>query len=75
MKVGEKIAQRMQELNLNQVALAKRVGLTQQVISQYVRNKSKPGYNAIIGLSISLEVGPEWFFEDIEKRAATDETT
>ena len=73
MQLGEKIAERMKALNLNQVALAKRSGLTQQVISQYVRGRSKPGYNAIMALSVGMEVTPQWFFDDIEKRGAGDE--
>ena len=75
MKLGEKIARRMKALNLTQVKLAKRSGVTQQAISQYVRCQSKPSYNAIIGLSIGLEVSEQWLFEGVEKGVATDETT
>ena len=71
MQLGEKIAQRMKALNLNQVKLAKRSGLTQQVISQYVRGRSKPGYNATIGLAVGLEVSPQWFFEDVARAEKT----
>ena len=63
MEVGERIAKRMKELGLNQVTLGQKSGLTQQIISQYVRGRSKPGYNAIAALSRGLEVNPGWFFE------------
>ena len=66
MKLGEKIAQRMKALNLNQVNLAKRSGLSQQAISQYVLDRAKPGYDGIVALSVGLEVKPQWLFEDVE---------
>ena len=63
MEVGERIEHRMRALGLNQVTLAQRSGLTQQVISQYVRKRSKPGYDALIALAKGLDVPPGWFFE------------
>ena len=63
MKLGTRIASRMKELGLTQVELARKSGLTQQVISQYIRSKSLPGYKAIVALLMALEVTPEWFFD------------
>ena len=63
MELGQRIYNRMRNLGLTQVELAKKTGLTQQVISQYIRDRSRPGYNAIIGLMKGLEVESEWFFE------------
>jgi transcriptional regulator with XRE-family HTH domain len=66
MKLGTRIANRMKELGLTQVELARKSGLTQQVISQYIRSKSLPGYKAISALLMTLEVTPEWFFDTDE---------
>ena len=71
MPLGERIYIRMKNLSLTQVELAKKTGLTQQVVSQYIRNRSRPGYNAIISLMKGLEVKSEWFFEGAEKPVLT----
>lgn len=63
MRLGTRIADRMKELGLTQVGLARKSELTQQVISQYIRGKSLPGYKAIAALMAALEVTPEWFFD------------
>jgi MarR-like DNA-binding transcriptional regulator SgrR of sgrS sRNA len=54
----------MKELGLTQAQLADRSGLSQQIISNYINNKFKPGYDAILALSEALEVKPEWFFDE-----------
>lgn len=66
MELGKRIDHRLKELELTQVELARKSGLTQQVISQYIRGKSKPGYDAIVGLLKALEVNSAWFFEESE---------
>ena len=63
MTIGKRIALRIKDLNLTQTKLAQRSGLTQQAISNTVNGKSKPSYNAIVALSLALEVPPSWFFE------------
>ena len=62
MELGQRIYNRMRNLGLTQVELAKKTGLTQQVISQYIRDRSRPGYKAILGLMRGLEVekGKGW---------------
>jgi ABC-type transport system substrate-binding protein/transcriptional regulator with XRE-family HTH domain len=70
MELGQRIAHRMRELGLTQVELARKSGLTQQVISQYIRGRSKPGYNAIAALIRALEVNSTWFFEETETEDA-----
>ena len=62
MDLGTRIAYRLRELGLTQVELARKSGLTQQVISQYIRGKSKPGFDAVTALIDGLEVEPDWFF-------------
>jgi transcriptional regulator with XRE-family HTH domain len=66
MELGKRIDHRLKALRLTQVELAQKSGLTQQVISQYIRGKSKPGYDAIVGLLKALEVNSAWFFEESE---------
>ena len=63
MQLGQRIARRMKELGLTQMQLAKRSGIRQQTISQYIRGKFKPGFDAIFALSKALWVDPGWFFQ------------
>jgi peptide/nickel transport system substrate-binding protein len=53
----------MKELGLTQAQLADKSGLSQQIISNYINNKFKPGYDAILALSNALDVNPSWFFD------------
>jgi peptide/nickel transport system substrate-binding protein len=71
MELGQRIAGRMKELGLKQWQLAEKSGLTQQTVSQYVRGRFKPGYDAIIGLSEALEVSPMWFFGETEMQVTS----
>jgi len=64
MKLGYRIYVQMKELGLTQAQLADRSGLSQQIISNYINNKFKPGFDAILALSSALEIKPEWFFDD-----------
>ena len=45
------VANRLKELKLTQMLVAEKTGLTQQAISRYIRDKSKPSYEAIVMLS------------------------
>jgi peptide/nickel transport system substrate-binding protein len=53
----------MKELGLTQAQLADQSGLSQQIISNYINNKFKPGYDAMLALSNALNVNPSWFFD------------
>jgi peptide/nickel transport system substrate-binding protein len=64
MKLGYRIYAQMKELRLTQAQLAEKSGLSQQIISNYINNKFKPGYDAILALSKALEVNPAWFFDE-----------
>jgi peptide/nickel transport system substrate-binding protein len=66
MELGKRIADRMKRLGLTQVQLAKRTGLTQQAISQYIRGQVKPGYDNLVSLAQGLAVKPGWFFSEDE---------
>ena len=63
MKLGYRLYMRMKELGLTQAQLAAKTGLSQQIISNYINNKFKPGYDAILALSKALDVNPAWFFD------------
>jgi ABC-type transport system substrate-binding protein len=63
MKLGYRIYTQMKALGLTQAELAEKSGLSQQIISNYINDKFKPGYDAILGLSGALEVDPAWFFD------------
>ena len=67
----------MKELGLTQAQLAEKTGLSQQIMSNYINNKFKPGYDAILALSKALEVEPNWFFDGYgkEKDAIASSTT
>lgn len=67
MTLGQRIYNRMKNLNLTQAELSKKSDITQQVISCYIHNSSKPGYNSIIGLMKGLETKAEWFFEQTDE--------
>jgi len=67
MKLGYLLYIRMKELGLNQHQLAEKTGLSQQVISNYINNKFKPGYEAIWALAKILKVEPNWFFDDFRE--------
>ena len=62
--LGYRIYVRMKELRLTQAQLAEKAGLSQQIISNYINNKFKPGYEAILTLSKALEISPLWFFDE-----------
>jgi len=57
----------MKELGLKQRQLAEKTGLSQQIISNYINNKFKPGYDAILALAKALDVEPNWFFDEFRK--------
>jgi len=64
LKLGYRIYVRIKELGLTQARIAQRSGLSQQIISNYINNKFKPGYDAILALARALEVHPVWFFDE-----------
>ena len=64
MKLGYRIYMLMKNRGLTQIQLAERSGLSKQIISHYINNRSKPGYDAVLALSKALEVSPLWFFDE-----------
>ena len=49
----------MVELNLNQTRLADLIGIKQSQVSEWLKGKSKPGYDNIKLICIRLNVAPE----------------
>lgn len=64
MQLGKRIDRLMKEKGMNQVKLAQKSGITQQAISNYILNKSKPSYDAILALAKALGMEPNWFFQE-----------
>ena len=71
MQLGKRLAIRLKELGLTQRQVADKSGLTQPAISKYIRNQTKPSYQAIAKLSRILEVHPGWFFPEHETEGAS----
>lgn len=45
--------------NLNQVKLAKMVGVRQGQVSEWLNGKSKPGYDSLKALALALDVSAD----------------
>lgn len=60
----------MIDYNLNQSQLADKIGLKQSQVSEWLREKSKPGYDSIKTICLALDVSAagllgldeKWFF-------------
>ena len=46
----------MVDLNLNQTALAKAIGVKQSQISEWLKGKSKPGYDSLRAICKALDI-------------------
>ena len=49
----------MIDKNLNQVKLAKLVGVRQGQVSEWLNGKSKPGYDSLKALALALDVSAD----------------
>lgn len=54
--LGQRIARLRKERGYTQVKLAKKIGITQVLISDYERNRIRPHYEMIIRLALALKV-------------------
>ena len=54
--LGKRIARLRKERGYTQVELAKKIGITQALISSYERNRLRPNYEMIIRFALALEV-------------------
>ena len=49
----------MIEFDLNQSELAKKIGLKQSQVSEWLNGKSKPGYDSIKAICIALDISAD----------------
>lgn len=60
MSISKRILELRNNLNLNQVSLAKKAGLTAPSISQYESGTRNPSYEALVKLSAALNVSVDY---------------
>lgn len=51
----------LQENNLTQVAFAKRVGIKQSQVSEWLKGKAKPSYDLLKSIAIAFNVSADYF--------------
>ena len=51
----------LDENNLTQVAFAKKIGVKQSQVSEWLKGKAKPGYDILKGMSIAFNVSADYF--------------
>ena len=49
----------LEENNLTQVAFAKKIGVKQSQVSEWLKGKSKPGYDSIKAICLALDVSAD----------------
>lgn len=49
----------MIDFNLNQSELANKIGLKQSQVSEWLKGKSKPGYDSIKAICLSLDISAD----------------
>ena len=49
----------MFEFNLNQSALANKIGVKQSQVSEWLKGKSKPGYDSIKAICLALDISAD----------------
>ena len=51
----------LEENNLTQVAFAKKIGVKQSQVSEWLKGKAKPGYDILKSMSKSFDVSADYF--------------
>lgn len=64
MDISEKIRQRMTELDIKAIDIARQIGATRGSVSQWLSGISKPGGKYIIPLAECLKVEPAWLIDE-----------
>ena len=49
------------ERNLTQVAFAKKIGVKQSQVSEWLKGKAKPGYDALKSMAVAFDVPADYF--------------
>ena len=69
---GNRIKQRLEELNMTQSELSRKVNINKATISQYVSEKYLPTQERVEVLASALDVDPAWLMGfDVSKRSKT----
>ena len=56
----------LEENNLTQVEFAKRVGVKQSQVSEWLKGKAKPGYDILKSMAIAFNVSADYFLGIID---------
>lgn len=59
-QIHDKLAEAIRESGLTQTALAKRLGVSQQIIGQYLSGRSMPALDTFANLCAVLDVDPAY---------------
>ena len=51
----------LEENNLTQVAFAKKIGVKQSQVSEWLHGKAKPGYDILKTMSLAFNVSADYF--------------
>ena len=49
----------MIDYNLNQTQLAEKIGVKQSQVSEWLKGKSKPGYDSLKAICVALEISAD----------------
>ena len=60
MKFSTILKDLMSELNLNQTQFAKKIGVKQAQVSEWLKEKAKPGYDTLKMMAICLNVSADY---------------
>jgi transcriptional regulator with XRE-family HTH domain len=69
--IGNRIAERLKELNMSQKELSETSGLPQSAISRYIKGSIIPKVGAIIKIAKALQVDPDFFMSEEKKNIKT----
>jgi transcriptional regulator with XRE-family HTH domain len=72
--VGRRLRLRRNLLGLSQDELARRIGLTSQLIQKYEAGETRISASRLYGIAMQLAVPITWFFDELEskKRSSTE---
>ena len=60
-KFSEILKEFLEEHNLTQVAFAKKIGVKQSQVSEWLHGKAKPGYDMLKMMALAFNVSADYF--------------
>ena len=60
-KFSEILKEFLEEHNLTQVAFAKKIGVKQSQVSEWLHGKAKPGYDTLKMMALAFNVSADYF--------------